>query len=154
MRRRIQPTHKRTTETFEAVLRIATSSRTSVHPIGRQIQSALDAGDVSDGLLLVSVPHTTCAVTLNEPESGLLGDLARALERLVPWHGQYAHNQGSDDNAAAHVRANLIGHQVLVPVVNGRLQVGVWQDVLLIECDGPNTRSVELRLLAPGEAVG
>ena len=137
-----------------ATLRIATASRTSVHPIGRQIQSALDAGDVSDGLLLVSVPHTTCAVTLNEPESGLLGDLARALERLVPWHGQYAHNQGSDDNAAAHVRANLIGHQVLVPVVNGRLQVGVWQDVLLIECDGPNTRSVELRLLAPGEAAG
>ncbi len=133
-----------------ATLRIATASRTSVHPIGRQIQSALDKQDFSDGLLLVSVPHTTCAVTLNEPESGLLDDLAAALERLVPWHGPYAHNQGSEDNAAAHVRANLIGHQVLVPVANGRLQVGVWQDVLLIECDGPRTRSVELRLL-PGD---
>ena len=137
-----------------ATLRVTTASRTSVHTIGRQIQAALEGKGVRDGLLLVSVPHTTCAVTLNEPESGLLDDLARALERLVPWNGQYAHNQGSDDNAAAHVRANLIGHQVLVPVVNGRLQVGVWQDVLLIECDGPNTRSVELRLLAPGEAVG
>ena len=137
-----------------ATLRIATASRTSVHPIGRQIQSALDAGDVGDGLLLVSVPHTTCAVTMNEPEPGLLDDLARALERLVPWRGRYAHNQGSEDNAAAHVRANLIGHQVLVPVIDGRLQVGLWQDVLLIECDGPRTRSVELRLLAPGEAVG
>ena len=137
-----------------ARLRVTTASRTSAHPIGRQIQAAFEGKGVRDGLLLVSVPHTTCAVTLNEPESGLLDDLARALERLVPWDGRYAHNQGSEDNAAAHVRANLIGHQVLVPVENGRLQVGVWQDVLLIECDGPRTRSVELRLLAPAEAVG
>ena len=128
-------------------LRIATAARTSVHPIGRQIQAALDGQDVRDGLLLVSVPHTTCAVTLNEPESGLLDDLAQSLERFVPWHGDYAHNRGSEDNAAAHVRAALLGHQLLVPVVDGRLQVGVWQDVLLVECDGPRTRTVELRLV-------
>ena len=130
-----------------ATLRVATSARTSVHPIGRQIQAALDTQDVADGLLLVSVPHTTCAVTINEPESGLLDDLARALEQLVPWRGSYAHNRGSEDNAAAHVRAALLGHQLLVPIVDGRLQVGVWQDVLLVECDGPRTRTVELRLV-------
>ena len=130
-----------------APLRVATSSRTSVHPIGRQIQAALDAQDVTDGMLLVSVPHTTCAVTLNEPERGLLDDLAQALERLAPWRGDYAHNRGSEDNAAAHVRAALLGHQLLVPVVDGRLQVGVWQDVLLVECDGPRSRTVELRVL-------
>ena len=130
-----------------ATLRLSTASRTSVHPIGGQIQSALEGKGVQDGLLLVSVPHTTCAVTLNEPEPGLLDDLAQGLERLVPWEGRYAHNQGAEDNAAAHVRANLIGHQVLVPVVGGRLQVGVWQDVLLIECDGPRSRTVDIRLL-------
>ncbi len=128
-------------------LRIATASRTSVHPIGQRIQATLETQGVAAGLLLVSVPHTTCAVTLNEPEPGLLDDLAQALERLVPWDARYAHNQGAEDNAAAHVRANLIGHQVLVPIVNGRLQAGVWQDVLLVECDGPRTRTVELRLL-------
>ena len=99
-----------------ASLRVTTSSRTSVHPVGRQIQAAVEGKVRRDGLLLVSVPHTTCAVTLNEPESGLLGDFAQALERLVPWDGRYAHNVGAEDNAAAHVRANLIGHQVLVPV--------------------------------------
>ena len=135
-----------------ATIRVATSSRTCVHPIGRQIQSAIEGKVSSDGLLLVSVPHTTCAVTLNEPERGLLRDIAQELERLVPWEGRYAHNSGAEDNAAAHVRANLIGHQVLVPVVGGRLQVGVWQDVLFIECDGPRTRTVELRLLAAKEA--
>ena len=129
-----------------AELRIATSARTSVHPIGRQIQAVLDTQDVGDGLLLVSVPHTTCAVTLNEPEPGLLDDLAQSLERLVPWSGSYAHNRGSEDNAAAHVRAALLGHQLLVPIVDGRLQVGVWQDVMLVECDGPRTRTVELRV--------
>lgn len=131
-----------------ATLRVTTASRTSVHPIGRQIQNALEGKGVGDGLLLVSVPHTTCAVTMNEPEPGLLDDFAQALERLIPWEGRYAHNQGAEDNAAAHVRANLVGHQVLVPVVNGRLQVGVWQDVLLIECDGPRRRTVDVRLLA------
>jgi len=131
-----------------ASLRVTTTSRTSVHPVGRQIQAALEGHAIGDGLLLVSVPHTTCAVTLNEPEPGLLEDFAQALERLVPWEGRYAHNRGAEDNAAAHVRANLVGHQVLVPVVDGRLQVGVWQDVLLIECDGPGTRTVEVRLLA------
>lgn len=136
-----------------ATLRIATASRTSVHPIGRQIQANLESRGVAEGLLLVSVPHTTCAVTLNEPEPGLLDDLAQALERLVPWHGSYAHNQGAENNAAAHVRANLIGHQVLVPVIHGRLQAGAWQDVLLIECDGPRTRTVELRLLAADQAT-
>lgn len=130
-----------------ATLRVATAARTSVHPIGRQIQAALGGQDGTDGLLLVSVPHTTCALTLNEPESGLLDDFARALEDLVPWRGSYAHNRGAEDNAAAHVRAALLGHQLLVPIVAGRLQVGVWQDVLLVECDGPRTRTVELRLV-------
>lgn len=130
-----------------ASLRVATAARTSVHPIGREIQAAVDAQGVADGMLLVSVPHTTCALTLNEPESGLLDDFARALEYLVPWRGSYAHNRGSEDNAAAHVRAALLGHQLLVPVAGGRLQVGVWQDVLLVECDGPRTRTVELRVV-------
>ena len=137
-----------------ATVRVATTSRTSVQPIGRQLQTALEGMGARDGLLLVSVPHTTCAVTLNEPEPGLLDDLARALEQLVPWNGGYAHNQGAEDNAAAHVRANLIGHQVFVPVIQGRLQAGVWQDVLLVECDGPRTRTVELRLLPAGGAAG
>lgn len=131
-------------------LRVGTTSRTSVHSIGRQIQAAIEGKVWRDGLLLISVPHTTCAVTLNEPEPGLLGDFARALEQLVPWDGDYAHNQGAEDNAAAHVRANLVGHQVLVPIVGGRLQVGVWQDVLLIECDGPRSRTVDVRLVAGG----
>ncbi|MCY3748953.1 MAG: secondary thiamine-phosphate synthase enzyme YjbQ [Chloroflexi bacterium] len=135
-----------------ARLRVTTSSRTSVHAIGRQIQAAIEGKVRRDGLLLVSVPHTTCGVTLNEPEPGLLDDFAQALEGLVPWDGAYAHNQGGEDNAAAHVRANLIGHQVLAPVVDGRLQVGVWQDVLLVECDGPRTRTVEVRLLAEAAA--
>ncbi len=121
-----------------------------MHPIGRQIQAAIEGKVGRDCLLLISVPHTTCAVTLNEPEPGLLGDFAQALERLVPWDDDYAHNYGAEDNAAAHVRANLVGHQVLVPVVDGLLQVGVWQDVLLIECDGPRSRTIDVRLVAGG----
>ncbi len=131
-----------------AVIQIDTPARTAILPLGARIQTELAAWREAHGLLLVSVPHTTCALMLNEPEPELLDDLTRAVERLAPWRGEYRHNRGAEDNAAAHVRAGLIGAQVIVPVARGRLALGVWQDVLLVECDGPRPRRVDLRLLA------
>ena len=129
--------------TFE----VRTSQRTVLVPIGRTVQAALDSWQIQDGTVLISVRHTTCGITLNEPEPGLLEDLAGALERLAPWDGSYAHNRGAEQNAAAHIRALLVGHQVIVRLVEGRLATGTWQEVLLVECDGPRTRQVDLTLL-------
>jgi secondary thiamine-phosphate synthase enzyme len=130
-----------------ATFEVRTPQPTVLVPIGRAVQAAIDGWKVQDGAVLVSVGHTTCGVTLNEPEPDVLEDLAAALERLAPWDGSYAHNRGAEENAAAHIRALLVGHQVIVRLARGRLATGTWQEVLLVECDGPRTRQVELALL-------
>lgn len=99
--------------------------------------------DVERGVCTAFVRHTTAGVVVNERDSRLFADVERALERLVPREEEYDHNV-VDDNADAHVRAMLLGGSVSVPVVDGELDLGTWQSVLLVECDGPRTRSVEV----------
>ena len=81
-------------------------------------------------------------MTVNEAESRLLGDFETALGDFVPDDG-WAHDQ-IDDNADAHVRAMLVGPSVTLPVAEGILKLGTWQSVLLVECDGPRTRKVQV----------
>jgi secondary thiamine-phosphate synthase enzyme len=80
---------------------------------------------------------------VNEHERRLLADLERALERLVPRDDGYDHD-AVDDNADAHLRATLLGEHVSVPVEAGELALGTWQSVLLVDCDGPRTRSLRV----------
>ncbi len=129
-------------------LTITTSRRTEIVPIGRAIDDALPRLAIDAETVLVAVGHTTCALTLNEPEPGLLEDFEAALDRLVPWDAQYRHNRGAESNAAAHIRAALLGHRLLLRVRNGRLALGAWQDVLLVELDGPRSRTVEIAPLS------
>ncbi len=129
-------------------LTIATSRRTEIVPIGRAIDDALPRLMIDAGTVLVAVGHTTCALTLNEPEPGLLEDFEAALERLVPWDAGYRHDRGAESNAAAHIRAALLGHRLVLQVREGRLVLGAWQDVLLVELDGPRSRTVEIALVS------
>ncbi len=129
-------------------LTIATSRRTEIVPIGRAIDEALPRLAIDAGTVLVTVGHTTCALTLNESEPGLLEDLETALERIVPWGAGYRHDRGAESNAAAHIRAALLGHQLVLQVRGGRLALGAWQDVLLVELDGPRSRKVEIAPLS------
>ena len=86
------------------------------------------------------VPHTTAGVTINEnADPDVMADVAAALEKVVPWRAGYRHGEG---NAAAHVKASLMGSSVHVPVVAGRLRLGTWQGIYLCEFDGPRQRSV------------
>jgi len=119
---------------------IRTHERVEVLDVTDAVESALPAD--AAGSHTVFVEHTTCGVTVNEAERRLLGDIERALERLVPEDG-YAHDE-IDDNAAAHLRAMLLGPGVTVPVEDGRLALGTWQSVLLVECDGPRTRRLRV----------
>ncbi len=96
----------------------------------------------ADGVATVHVDHTTAAVTVNEAEPRLLGDFESALSDLVPDEG-WDHD-ALDGNADAHVRAMLVGPSVTVPVTDGQPDLGTWQSVLLVECDGPRTRTVRV----------
>jgi secondary thiamine-phosphate synthase enzyme len=126
-------------------LSLNTRSRTEFVPLSSRIRE--EAGDLlaKEGVLHVYVPHTTAGICVNEGyDPDVAADVAGVLERLVPTAGSYRHAEG---NADAHVKAILVGASVTVPVREGRLALGRWQEVFFCEFDGPRTRTVELRLL-------
>jgi secondary thiamine-phosphate synthase enzyme len=96
----------------------------------------------AEGVCTVFVAHTTAGVVVQEAERRLLSDIEGALERFVPDDG-WRHDE-VDDNADAHVRAALLGESVTVPVSDGRPDLGTWQSILFVECDGPRTRTVKV----------
>jgi secondary thiamine-phosphate synthase enzyme len=120
---------------------IQTEDRLSVVDITDRVATALPAD--ASGTATVFVRHTTAGVTVNEAESRLLGDFADALDGLVADEG-WRHDE-IDDNADAHVRAMLVGPDVTVPVGDGSPDLGTWQSILLVECDGPRPRTVQVR---------
>lgn len=126
-----------TDETFT----VETDRRTHVVDVTERVEAALPAD--ASGTATVSVRHTTAGVTVNEAEAGLLGDLESFLAGVVDDEG-WAHDD-LDGNADSHLRALLVGPSVTVPVTAGSLDLGTWQSVLLVECDGPRTRTVVVR---------
>ena len=123
-------------------LTVETDSRTECIDITDRLAATLP--DDADGVCTVFSHHTTMGVVVNEAESRLLDDLATALDDLVADDG-WQHDQ-IDDNADSHVRAMLVGESVTVPVVDGDLQLGRWQSILAVECDGPRSRTVTVRV--------
>lgn len=119
---------------------VATEERLTAVDVTDRVEAALP--DDASGTATVFVEHTTAGVAVNEAESRLLSDFERALSDLVPDEG-WAHDR-IDDNADSHVRALLVGASETVPVEEGALALGTWQSVLLVECDGPRTRTVRV----------
>jgi len=119
---------------------VATRSRTEFVDITAEVAGAVRALKIADGVVTVFVPHTTAGITINEnADPDVTADIAKALDRAVPWTAGYAHCEG---NAAAHVKAGLMGSSVQVVVAGGRLQLGTWQAVYFAEFDGPRSRKV------------
>ena len=126
-------------------IEVSTADRIDIVDITTEVVEAVPA-DVSTGVCLVFVPHTTAGVVLNENERRLLNDITRAVESLVPADEDYEHD-AVDDNAVAHLQATVLGESVTIPVVEGELDLGSWQSVLFVECDGPRTRRVSVTVI-------
>lgn len=125
---------------------VKTERRTQLIDITRQVREALDGS--SGAAVLVYVPHTTAGVTINEHADPLVArDFEAALERIVPKEWDWQHFEEGEDNAPSHVRAALMGPQVLVPFRDGELALGTWQGIFFCELDGPRTRSVYVSVL-------
>jgi secondary thiamine-phosphate synthase enzyme len=124
--------------TFE----LRTERRTQVVDVTRQVQAALEGAEDA-AAALVFVPHTTAGLTINEnADPAVARDFERALERLVGDDWGWEHVEAGEENAPSHIRASLMGPQVVVPVEGGRLALGTWQGVFFCELDGPRTRTV------------
>ena len=110
-----------------------------------QVQEAVAASGVSDGLALVFCPHTTASVTLNEnADPDVVADLLGAYVDLLGDERRFRHAEG---NAGGHALSSLIGASLALPVSAGRLQLGTWQAVWFCEWDGPRTRTLQVQVI-------
>ncbi len=106
-----------------------------------RVAELVKAAGVQDGVCVIYVPHATAAVVINEnADPNVCTDILDALAGLVP-EGRWRHDR-IDNNAAAHIKATILGPSEAVPVRSGRLALGTWQSVMLVELDGPRDRTV------------
>ncbi|HET9179210.1 MAG TPA: secondary thiamine-phosphate synthase enzyme YjbQ [Terriglobia bacterium] len=115
--------------------------------ITAEIEKALEAANIQEGLVLASAMHITAGVYINDAEDGLIGDIDEWLEQLAPFRSDYRHHQTGETNGDAHLKNLLVGHQVLVPVTRGRLDLGPWQQVYYAEFDGQRRKRVLIKVL-------
>jgi secondary thiamine-phosphate synthase enzyme len=123
------------------VVRIRTRERLEVVDITEHVAGAVRASAVDEGICTVFARHATAAIVINEnADAGFRADLVHALAKLFP-DGVWEHDK-IDDNGAAHLKAAVLGPSETVPVRGGRLLLGTWQGIALVECDGPREREI------------
>ena len=127
-------------------LKFNTRERVEFVLITEKVQQAVRESGIKEGLCLVNPMHITAAVIVNDNEMGLHEDYRKALERLVPYKGNYRHNVG-EDNAAAHIWRQMMGHQVVLPITSGKLDLGTWEQVFYCEFDGQREKRVIIKVL-------
>jgi len=132
---------------------LRTEGGNDVADITERVESAVRSSGVSDGLVTVFVPGSTAGITTIEFEPGAVADLKRAIERLAPAGIPYDHDQRwGDGNGFSHVRAALLGPSLSIPVNQGRMELGTWQQIVLIDFDNrPRTREVVIQVLGTGD---
>lgn len=131
-------------------LRFTTQGDADVVDITTEVQGGVDEFGVTEGQALIFVKGSTAAISTMEFEPGGVHDLREMLERLIPTHGDYEHNRlNHDTNSHAHQRASLIGPSEAVPIIDGRLVLGTWQQLVLLDFDDrPRERTVVVQVLS------
>lgn len=129
---------------------LGTVGDADVIDITAQVQQLVSEGPIADGLVTAFVRGSTAAITTMEFEPGGVADLRALLDRLIPVEGDYEHNRlNHDTNSHAHQRASLIGASDQVPVIDGRLALGTWQQLVLIDFDDrPRDRTVVVQVVS------
>ena len=112
-----------------------------------QVEQIVRRSGVRDGLCFVSPMHITAAVYVNDLESGLIEDIGKWLEELAPSRPDYKHHQTGEDNADAHLKRTIMGHQVVLPITAGKLDLGPWEQVFYAEFDGQRRKRVVVKVM-------
>jgi secondary thiamine-phosphate synthase enzyme len=125
-------------------LTVKTSAHAEFVNITSLAKKVVNESGISNGMCLVFIPHTTCAVTINEnADPDVRRDMITELNEMVPWENRYHHSEG---NSAAHIKSSIMGFSSIIPIADQRLQLGVWQGLYLCEFDGPRTRNIIIRV--------
>ncbi|MBI2813002.1 MAG: YjbQ family protein [Opitutae bacterium] len=126
-----------------------TPTRRAFLNITPQVEAAIRASGIREGLCLVNALHITASVFINDDESGLHADYERWLEKLAPEkpHSQYDHNRTGEDNADAHLKRQIMGREVVVAVTGGALDFGPWEQIFYGEFDGRRKKRVLVKII-------
>ncbi|MBU0692280.1 secondary thiamine-phosphate synthase enzyme YjbQ, partial [bacterium] len=114
--------------------------------ITREVEDAVRKSGIREGMVLVSAMHITAAVYVNDAESGLIEDIKEWLRGLAPTKN-YRHHQTGEDNGEAHLKNLILHHQVIVPVTNGKLDFGPWQQIYYAEFDGQRPKRIIVKVM-------
>ncbi len=126
-------------------LEVKTRARSEMLDITGAIRKIAKDSGIKEGVCYMYVPHTTAGITINEnADPDVARDILHTLEKLIPYEGNYRHSEG---NAAAHVKASLMGSSKYILIKDGEIILGRWQGIFFCEFDGPRTRKVILKLL-------
>jgi secondary thiamine-phosphate synthase enzyme len=134
-------------KTYTDYLWFNTKQRQEFIRITDEVRAAVQKSGVQEGMVLVSAMHITAAVYVNDWESGLIADFQGWLEKLAPSGQPYRHHQTGEDNADAHLKRTLMGHQVILPITKGDLDLGPWEQVFYAEFDGQRRKRVVIKVM-------
>ncbi len=124
---------------------ISTQNRSEFVDITRQVQNLVKEKNVQSGALLLYCPHTTCALTVNEgADPDVARDMTNFFNKLVPKDGPYRHAEGNSD---AHIKTSMLGPSLMLIIEDGRVQLGTWQHIYLVEGDGARSRQVWMQFI-------
>ena len=130
-----------------AYLTLKTDKKIQIVRITDKVADIVRESEVKDGLVLVNPMHITAAVVVNDNESGLHNDYIHILEKLVPYNADYRHNDTGEDNAAAHIWRQFMGHQAVMAITNGKLDLGPWEQIFYFEFDGRRSKRVLVKVI-------
>lgn len=133
-------------KSFTDYLWFSTKSRRELINITGEVEKFV-SDKIKEGLVLVSAMHTTAGVIVNDADSGLMKDIDKLLDTLAPFGKSYAHHHTGEDNGDSHLKSLLAHHQVIIPVTNGKLDLGPWQQIFYAEFDGRRRKRVLLKAI-------
>ena len=136
-------------KSFRHELWFNVKSRRDYINITGDVQQALDASGISEGLCLVNAMHITASVYINDDEAGLIQDYDDFLEAMAPNepHSRYRHNRTGEDNGDAHIKRQFMGREVTVAVTEGKLDLGTWERIFYAEFDGMRKKRVLIKII-------
>ena len=124
-----------------------TKKRREFINITREVDRVLQKSGIKEGMVLVSAMHITSGIFINDAEPGLHRDIEEWLLKLIPEGHDYYHHRTGEVNGDAHLRNLLIGHEVTIPVTNGKLDLGQWQNVFYAEFDGQRSKQLIIKVM-------
>lgn len=133
--------------TYTEYLMFNTKNRYDTVHITNEVADIVSESGIREGMCLVSAMHITAGVYVNDLENGLIEDIHVWLEKLAPYGENYRHHNTGEDNGDAHLKRILIGHQVIVPITEGKLDLGTWEQIFYAEFDGKRKKRVIVKVM-------